>query len=92
MSVPISYEVFRAIVWAVGLPIILFLLWKAIRRVRALRELDARLREEEAATPRNPYADMAKMYEVQQIMDENRLFGHKQSKPANPNPEQTEGR
>ncbi|MGC4042506.1 MAG: hypothetical protein QM758_01735 [Armatimonas sp.] len=46
-----SYEVLRAIVWIVGLPIIGYLGWQAVMKLRAIRRLDAELREEEAQNP-----------------------------------------
>ncbi len=65
----ITYENIRLFVWLVGVPVILFLLWNTVRRVRAIRELDARLREEEAQNARNPYADMAQMYEARELLE-----------------------
>lgn len=63
------YEVFRLIVYLVGVPIIVYLAVQALRKVRAIRDLDARLREEEAASARNPYAQMARLYEAQELLE-----------------------
>lgn len=57
-------------VWIIGVPVIGFLIWRVVQRVRAIAALDARLREEEARQAQNPYADMARMYEVQQMLEE----------------------
>ena len=65
-----SYEIIRAVVWIVGIPIICFLLWSILRRVRAIRELDKKLLAEEALQATNPYAEMARMYETQELLDQ----------------------
>ncbi len=57
-----SYEVFRAIVWAVGLPIIVWLTVRAVRRIQAIRQRDAELREEDARAAKDPYARLAELY------------------------------
>jgi len=67
-----SYENFRLIVYAVGVPIIVFLIVSIIRRIRAINTLDAKLREEEAANAQNPYAQMAQMYEAQELLNQAR--------------------
>jgi hypothetical protein len=64
-----TYETLRLIVWAVGVPIIIALIVSIVRRVRAIRELDAKLRAEEAQQAKNPYADMARMYETQELLE-----------------------
>lgn len=66
------YETFRLIVYAVGVPIIVFLIVSIVRRVRAISALDAKLREEEAANTQNPYAQMATMYEAQALLNQAR--------------------
>jgi hypothetical protein len=58
----VSYEVFRGIVWAVGLPIIVWLSVRAVRRIQAIRRRDAELREEEAQSGKDPYARLAELY------------------------------
>lgn len=63
------YEVFRLIVYLVGVPVIVYLTVQALRKVRAIRDLDARLREEEEAGARNPYAQMARLYEAQELLE-----------------------
>lgn len=67
-----SYEVFRAIVWIVGLPIIGYLGWQAVGKLRAIRRLDAELREEEAKNPKDPYLRMAELFEEQKRDDKGR--------------------
>lgn len=88
--IPIPYEQFRVLVWIVGVPLIAFLVWQISRRLRAIRELDERLRKEEAESPKNPYAEMAKMYEVQEILDKNRLFGRFGGRRSNGNAQSKE--
>lgn len=44
-----EYQILRLVVYGIGVPIIAFLLWRIVRKVRAIRELDARLKAEEAA-------------------------------------------
>ena len=67
-----SYETFRLLVYLIGVPIIVFLVWRAIVRLRAIRQLDAELREEEAHAAKDPYANMAKMYEVQELIQKSK--------------------
>ena len=58
-----TFDIVRIVVWVVGIPIIVCLLISIARRTRAIRELDARLREEEAQQQAgNPYAEMARLY------------------------------
>ena len=63
--------------WIVGIPIICFLLWRVVCRVKDIRELDTRLRKEEAQNAQNPYADMARMYEAQELLDRVKKGGKK---------------
>ena len=65
-------EIIRILVWGIGLPIIVYLIVRIIQRVRDIQELDAQVRAEEEANRQNPYADMARMYEVQQLLEEAR--------------------
>ena len=58
-----SYEVFRAIVWGLGLPIIVYLAWQVGGKLRAIRQRDAELREEEARNPKDSYLKMAELFE-----------------------------
>lgn len=67
-----TYEIIRTVVWIVGIPIIIFLILNITRRVQAIRTLDKQLRDEEAQTATNPYADMARMYEEQEQVDKKR--------------------
>ena len=64
-----NYEILRAVVWAVGLPIIIYLCINAVRKVQAIRVLDARLKEEAERNKRNPYAQMAELYEAREILE-----------------------
>lgn len=65
-----NYEILRAVVWAVGLPIIIYLCVNAARKMREIRVLDAKLKEEAERNKKNPYAQMAELYEAQQMLDE----------------------
>jgi len=67
-----TYETVRLIVWAIGVPIIIALVVSIVRRVRAIQALDAKLREEEEQQAKNPYADMARMYEAQELLERTR--------------------
>jgi hypothetical protein len=53
----------------VGVPLIIALLIRIVRRVRDIRELDQRLRDEEEQQAKNPYAEMARMYEAQELLE-----------------------
>lgn len=68
-----SYEQLRLAVYLIGVPIIIYLCTRTVRRVREIRALDVRLRAEEQARldaalrgdkPINPYADMAALYGI----------------------------
>lgn len=72
------YETFRFFVWAIGTPIIVFLLVRLIRQVRAIRTLDAQLREEEAQNVGNPYYQMSRLYEAEKLVEENHPLRKKQ--------------
>ena len=74
-----GWDVFRLAVWVIGVPVIVFLVWCIIQRVRAIHKLDAEVRAEEEANAHNPYAAMARMYEAQQLLDEAR--GKKKTEP-----------
>ena len=61
----ITYETFRLLVWLIGGPIIVLLVLRAARRTRDIRGLHEQLLKEEAeAAVKNPYADMARLYEA----------------------------
>ena len=64
-----TYETFRALVYCIGVPIIIALLVSAIRRIRAINAEHQRLLKEEAEQAKNPYADMARMYEARELLD-----------------------
>lgn len=66
------WQIISVAVWIVGVPIIGYLLWIIVRRVREINKRIAELREEEAQNATNPYAAMARMYEAQQLLDEAR--------------------
>jgi|GEM_PF-4851711 hypothetical protein len=66
---PEEYQVFRLIVYAIGVPIIIALCVSIVRRLKAIKELDAQLREEAAQKPLNPYEQMAALYEQQEARD-----------------------
>lgn len=67
-----TWEIVRLAVWGIGTPIMIYLVARIIRRVRDINDLDAEVRKEEEANAQNPYAQMARMYEVQQLLDEAR--------------------
>ncbi|HVK02060.1 MAG TPA: hypothetical protein VM490_01160 [Armatimonadaceae bacterium] len=64
-----TYETFRLIVYLIGVPIILYLVVRAVRRTR---EVSARIREVQEAAERNardPYGQMAQMFEARELLD-----------------------
>ena len=67
-----NYEAFRLVVWAIGLPIIIYLVINAVRKVQAIRELDRKLKEEAERNAKNPYAEMALMLEAQELLKQGR--------------------
>ena len=69
------WQIISAIVWAVGVPIIIYLLWRIIQRKRQIDQRIAELREEEAQNAANPYAAMAQLYEAQQLLEQARAEG-----------------
>lgn len=67
-----AWTVVRFLVWVIGVPVIVYLVWCIVRRVRAIDKLDAEVRAEEEANAHNPYAAYARMIEAQQLIDEAR--------------------
>nr|CAA9258835.1 hypothetical protein AVDCRST_MAG63-2389 [uncultured Armatimonadetes bacterium] len=67
-----AWEVYRVLVWVIGIPVIVYLIWRIVQRVRDIEKLDAEVRAEEEANAHNPYAAYARMYEAQQLLDEAR--------------------
>lgn len=65
-------EVVRAAVWILGVPTILFLLWRIVQRSREINKRIAEVRAEEAEIARNPYAAYARMVEAEQLLEETR--------------------
>ena len=63
-----SYEILRLVVYAVGVPIIVYLCVNAYRKMREIRVLDARLKEEAERNRKNPYAQMAELLEREEII------------------------
>lgn len=59
-------------VWGIGTPVMVYLVARIVRRIRDINDLDAEIRKEEEANAQNPYAQMARMYEMQQLLDEAR--------------------
>lgn len=74
----INWKLINDLTWSIGIPIIVWLLVKIVRRSREISRSIAELREEEAKNAQNPYAAMARMYEAQQLLEEARSS----SKPA----------
>ena len=62
------YEWVRLTVWIVGVPIIILLCVSAVRKVRAIGELDAYLKAEAERNRQNPYAQMAELLEAQELL------------------------
>ena len=63
-----NYEILRLVVYLIGVPIIAYLCINAVRKVRAIRELDTRLKEEAEQNAKNPYAEMAQLLEAQELL------------------------
>ncbi len=74
----INWKLISDLTWIIGIPIIVWLLVKIVRRSRDISRSIAELREEEAKNAQNPYAAMARMYEAQQLLEDARSS----SKPA----------
>jgi hypothetical protein len=77
-----AYEVLRTLVYVIGIPVIVLLVVRAIRRTGEIRALHRRLLDDEAARPGNPYADMARLYETQQLLDAGRKAAMGARKPS----------
>ena len=60
------YNSLRVIVWAIGVPVIVWLVVSIVRRTRAISQRIAEVRAEEAQNARNPYAQMAALYEQEE--------------------------
>ncbi|MBC8102007.1 MAG: hypothetical protein H7Z41_05405 [Cytophagales bacterium] len=63
------YEILRFLVWVIGTPIIVFLVVRLVRQVRAIKALDTQLREEEARNAGNPYYQMSQLHEAQKLLE-----------------------
>lgn len=63
------YEILRLVVWLVGVPVIVWLCVRAARQVAAIRKLHEELLREEAASAQNPYAQMARLMEAQELLE-----------------------
>jgi len=75
-----TYEIVRLVVWVIGVPIIIALLVNTVRRTRAVSEEIARVkREAEEQRVKNPYAQMAELYEARELLDRGRreVFGER---------------
>ncbi|MDX1934917.1 MAG: hypothetical protein SFU56_20155 [Capsulimonadales bacterium] len=64
-----EFDIVRAAVWIVGVPIIVVLLVSIVRRTRAITRRIAELREEEKRGMKDPYARMAALYEQQEARE-----------------------
>ncbi|MBC8142632.1 MAG: hypothetical protein H7Y38_14470 [Armatimonadetes bacterium] len=67
-----TYEIVRLVVYLIGVPIIVYLLWNASRKLKQIRALDAKLKAEAEQNKRNPYAQMAEILEAHEIIKETR--------------------
>lgn len=56
------YEHFRIAVWVFGIPVIIALTVRAIRKVRAIRQRHEELLEEAERNPQNPHQALAELY------------------------------
>ncbi len=75
-----TYEIVRLVVWVIGVPIIIALFVNTVRRTRAVSEEIARVkREAEEQRVKNPYAQMAELYEARELLDKGRreVFGER---------------
>jgi hypothetical protein len=67
-----TFDSVRVAVWVIGIPVIVALLVSIARRARAVRDEIARVREEAARNPGDPYAQMARLYEARELLDKGR--------------------
>jgi hypothetical protein len=63
-----TYELVRLFTYLIGVPIIIYLCVSIVRRLRSIRELDKKLREEEEAASRDPYAQLARSMEAKELL------------------------
>jgi hypothetical protein len=63
-----SYGRIMLFVYLIALPIAAYLILNIVRRLRAIRELDARMRREEVGRAFDPYAAMTQPYEVEELL------------------------
>lgn len=64
-----TYELIRAITYLVGVPIIIVLCVAIARRLKAIKERVAEVRAEEAQNAKNPYAQMALLYQQEEARE-----------------------
>lgn len=57
-----SYEHLRILIWVFGIPTIIALTVRAIRKVRAIRHRHEALLEEAKANPQDAYGQLAELY------------------------------
>ncbi|MCX6366553.1 MAG: hypothetical protein NTX57_07550 [Armatimonadetes bacterium] len=57
-----SYEHFRIAVWVFGIPTIIALTIRAIRKMRAIKKRHEELLEEAERNPQNPHQALAELY------------------------------
>jgi uncharacterized membrane protein len=89
-----TYEIVRLVVWVIGVPIIIALFVNTVRRTRAVSEEIARVkREAEEQRVKNPYAQMAELYEARELLDKGRreVFGERGKRGKKP-ADESEGR
>lgn len=73
-----AWEVIRIAIWVVGIPIIVYLIWRIILRVRQINVRIAEIRAEEEEIARNPYAAYARLLEAEDLLE--RARGKKKEK------------
>lgn len=58
-----TYETLRLLIWVFGVPTIVALSVRAVRRVRAIRQRHEALLQEAAKNPQDAYAQLAQLYQ-----------------------------
>ena len=56
------YENLRIVIWVFGIPTIIALMIRAVKKMRAIRQRHEELLAEETANPQNAYQALAELY------------------------------
>ena len=62
------WTIVRWVVWGVGLPIIVWLTWRAVWMMRRIRKLHEELLLEEEHNPKDPYARLAEIESAKALL------------------------